>query len=152
MPAIYNQILVQYLDGNGKEGTSFWPATDQTTIPPSAVTALAAKVQALTNCAVIGMQFQSSYTLTATPTDGPYKTIVDRVMVLSKIVATQKPFTFEIPGPKSTIFTGDTMTLNLANTDVIALQTAMMPNVGDNQGNPIGPFRRGYRTEAKGSA
>jgi hypothetical protein len=143
---------VQYRDQNGKEGTSFWPAIDQTAGPAAGYTTLAAKVQAVTNCAVIGIQFQSTVLISASPTDGPYKTIVDRAMMLSKISATAKPFMFSIPGPKSEIFEADTLKVNLANTDIIALETAMIGAVGDNEGNAMGPFRRGYRTEAKGSA
>lgn len=152
MPAIYNQLLVQYRDQNGKEGTSFWPTVNQDPGAASAYTTLAAKVQAVTNCAVIGVQFQQTVVISATPTDGPYKTIVDRAMFLSKIVATAKPFTFSIPGPKSSIFMPDTLAVNLTNADVLALQAAMMPIIGDNEGNAMGPFRKGYRTEAKGTA
>lgn len=152
MAALYNQILVGYLDQNGKPGTSFWPAIDQSTGPAAAYSGLCAAVQAVTDCAVIGVQFQSTLLIGATPTDGPYKTIIDRAMMLSKITATGKPFTFSIPGPKSSIFLPDHLTVDLTNTNVIALQTAMMAKVGDQAGNAMGLFRRGYRTEAKGSA
>jgi hypothetical protein len=151
MPAIYNQVLIQYRDQNGKEGTSFWPSVDQDAGGASAYVDLAAKVQAITNCAVIGVQFQQSVLITATPTTGPYKTITDRAMMLSKIVSTNKPFMFSVPGPMAAIFEADTLKVNLSNADVLALQAAMMPLIGDNEGNPMGPFRKGYRTEAKGS-
>ncbi len=152
MPAIYNQVLVQYRDKNGKEGTSFWPSVDQDEGAAADYVDLAAKVQAITNCAVIGVQFQQSVLIDATATAGPYQTIVDRAMFLSKIVATAKPFMFSIPGPKSSIFMPDTLQVNLSNADVLAMQAAMMPLIGDNEGNPMGPLRKGYRTEAKGSA
>lgn len=150
MASMYNQILLGYRDTSGRECTSFWSAIDQDSGAAAAYAALAEKVQACSDCAVTAVQFQQTLLLGNEPAEGPYNTILDRVAVLAKITATGKPFTFDMVGPKETIILPDRITLDLGNADVLALETAMIGAVGDLGGNAMGPFRRGYRTEAKG--
>jgi len=96
--AAYNQIIIHYRDESGKECQSFWSAVDQSEGPAADYVELAAKAQAITDCAVIAVQFQSTVLIEATPTDGPYNTVVDRCMILSNIPETSKPITLQFVG------------------------------------------------------
>lgn len=149
MAAAYNQIIIHYRDESGKECQSFWSAVDQSEGPAADYVELAAKAQAITDCAVIAVQFQSTVLIEATPTDGPYNTVVDRCMILSNIPETSKPITLQFVGPKASIFLPGALKLDTSNADVVALQTKMMELVGDTSGNPMGVIRRGYREQAR---
>jgi hypothetical protein len=148
MPAQYNQVLIGLLDNNGRPATMFWTSIDQTAGPAADYAALAASVQAISDAAVVCVQFQSTLLIEASPSDGPYNTVTDRCQILMKIMETGKPLTLGLVAPKSGIFLPDHKTLDLSNPDVIALQDEMMATIGDKDGNAMGPIRRGYRTEA----
>ena len=149
MGAAYNQIVMQYVDANGKPATTFWTSVDQGTGGASAYTTLAAKAQAVSDAAITAVQFQTTVLLDGSAGDGPYNTVTDRCQILMRIPATGAPLTLGLVAPKSEIFLPDNVTLDLTNTDIIALEAAMMTLVGDKMGNAMGPIRRGYRTEAK---
>lgn len=146
---MYNQVLVSYTDQNGKQCTLFFTAQDQGAGGAAGYAALAAAVQNCTDAAINAVQFQATLLLDATAGDGPYNTIYDRAAMLLKIPATGQPITYELAAPKASLFLPDTVTLDLMNSDLIALQSEMSAFVGDKLGNPIGPIRRGYRTQAR---
>lgn len=151
MAAAYNQVIIHYLDIDGRTCQTFWSTQDQTEGGASAYVDLAAAAQACTDAAVIAVQYQSTVLLEATPADGDYPTVYDRAATLSKILSTNAPNTLQLVAPKSTLFLADTITLDLTNADLIALQTEMMSKVGSPQGAAMGPFRKGYRTQARGT-
>lgn len=151
MAAAYNQVIIHYRDESGKECQTFWSTVDQGAGGASAYTGLAAAAQAISDCAVIAVQFQTTVLIEATPTSGPYNTVTDRAMILSKIGSTGKPLTLQFVGPKASIFQSDTLKLDLTNADVIALEALMMSLIGDVQGHAMGPIRKGYREQARGT-
>lgn len=130
--------------------TSFWTAQDQTAGGASAYSDLADAAQAVSEAAIVAVQFQQTLLLSATPGDGPYCTVFDRCNTLTSIPTSGAPVTFGLVAPKQEIFLPDHKTLDLENDDVITLQDEMMAALGDRLGNAQGPFRRGYRTRARG--
>jgi hypothetical protein len=151
MAAAYNQVIIHYLDIDGRTCQTFWSTQDQTEGGAADYVDLADKVQACTDAAVIAVQYQSTVLIDATPADGDYPTVYDRAATLSKILSTNAPNTLQLVAPTSALFLPDTITLDLSNTDLIALQTEMMAKIGSPQGAAMGPIRRGYRTQARGT-
>lgn len=149
MASAYNQIIIHYRDKDDKECQSFWSSVDQEEGGAADYVELAAKVQACTDAAVIAVQFQTTVLIEATASDGDYPTVMDRCMTLSKIVATGRPNTLQLVAPKASLFLPDTITMDLSNPDLIALSELMQELVGDTDGNPMGPFRRGVRQMAR---
>jgi len=151
MPALYNQVIIQYRDKNGKMATSFWTTVDQDEGAAAEYATLAGLAQNVSDAAIVSVQFQQTLNIEATPADGPYCTVFDRCMVLSSIPATLAPVTFGLIAPTEDIFLPDNLTLDLANDDIIALQGEMAAQLGDRLGHAQGPFRRGYRTRSRGN-
>lgn len=149
MAVQYNQIIIHYRDVQGKECQTFWSAVDQTEGAAADYIELAAAVQDCTDAAVTAVQFQMTVLFEATPAEGDYPTVYDRAMTLSRIPATNAPNTLQLVAPKADLFEADTITLDLTNPQLIALQALMVELVGDTNGNPMGPFRRGQRQQAR---
>lgn len=147
--AIYNQLIVTFLDKNGGMADTFWTTQDQSSSPGSGLVAVASAAQACSDAAVIGVQFQSTLRIDATPGDGPYCTVFDRARLLSRITATGRPARQEIIAPKASLFLGDLVTVDLTNVDIMALNVQLMGKIGDKSGNPQGPITRGLRASAK---
>jgi hypothetical protein len=146
---IYNQVLIHYVDKNGKVGTMFLTTQDQGSGGTGAYSALAAAVQQVTHCAVTAIQFQTTAQIVATASDGDYPSVLDKAVILVGISGEPKGTRIEIPGPKTTIFQADHVTVNLANTDILALQSACQAVLGDQEGHPWGAFKRGNRQMAR---
>jgi hypothetical protein len=149
MGVIYDQVLIHYLDNNGTPATAFITTQEQGSGGAGAYSALAAAFQAVSDAKVVAVQFQSTLHLTGTAGSGPYETAFDRGVLLGNIPATGAPAKVSIIAPKAAIFLPDTVTIDLSNLQILALQTQIMALAGDRNGNPWGPFKRGMRTEAR---
>ena len=85
---------------------------------------------------------------TGTAGTGSYSNIEDRVLMRFKD-ANGKPHTFRIPCPKSTIFTSDKETVDVANSAVIAWKNAVIANCLTKAGVAITTFLGGRRSRKK---
>lgn len=151
MATIYNQVLLHWLDKNGKPGTSFWTTLDQSNAVPGGLSSLGAAAQALSTCGLLAVQYQTTAVIGNAPTTGAYQSIFDRAVLLAEITGTNQPTRFEIPGPVASILLADTVTIDLANTLVTAFAAQAQGNCGDKSGHAVGPFIRGRRTKARGA-
>ena len=77
--------------------------------------------------------------------------MLDRCVVVESCApGSPKVGKFGIVAPDPTIFLSDTVTLNLADTRVVALQAAIEAMVGVGPtGVPVTGFTRGYRSNVK---
>lgn len=151
MAQIVNQVLMQWRDTSNKFATSFMTTLDQDSGGASAYTNLADKLQDCSDCLLEAVQFQQTVIRVGVPSTGVYGTVWDRAALLANITTTRQPTRVEIPGPKAAIFLPSNNTIvNLASPQIVALQTACIAVLGDAHGNPITPFKRGIRTEARG--
>jgi hypothetical protein len=142
---------MHWRDANNKLGTSFWTTQVQSNAVPAGLLSLGAAAQAMSNCGLIAVQYQTTAVLTNVPTSGPYPTVFDRAVMLATITNTNSPRQLAIPGPVSSIFLPDNVTVDLSNSLVAAFAAQAQANLGDTAGNPVGPFVRGRRTQAGGS-
>lgn len=149
MSALYNQVLIHYLDKNGKTAVSFMATQNQLPGGAAAYAPLASAFQACSDAAVVAVQFQSTLLIAATPGDGPYCTVFDRGVCFDRNSVTNVQQRQAIVGPKSSLFLPGNININLANTDVLALQSEVQALLGDAVGNPCGAFQRAVRQEAK---
>jgi hypothetical protein len=147
--ALYNQCILNWIDKNGQEAQNFWTTLNQSSGGASAYEDLAEKAEAISCCKVQAIQFQTTLVRGATPVTGPYQTVLDRANILAKISGTNVTTTISLPGPQAAIFLPGNVIVDMSNTDVIAFQAALAAVIGDTSGNPIGVFKRGYRTSAK---
>jgi hypothetical protein len=149
MPAIYNQVLLQWQDVSGKQCSSFWTTQDQTAGGAGAYATLKDKAEAISCCGVIGLQFQVTITYSPTPVTGAYCSVLDRAVFRNRIPDDNQPSRIEIPGPKAGIFLPDLVTVDLSNTDVLAFQSEVMAVLGGATGHAMGPFKKGIRARAR---
>lgn len=151
MPAIVNMALGNWVDNENREAVSFMTTQDQTTGAAAAYAPLANALQDCSDAWLNAIQFQSTLVRVGVPVVGPYGTCIDRASLLGNIIATGAPYRLSIVGPKSSIFLADNSTVDLSNPLIVALQTQVMALMGDNNGNPCGPFKRGVRQMARGN-
>lgn len=149
MPLFYNQVLMQWRDENGKYSTNFMTTLDQGSGGAGTYSPLAATMQACSDALLECIQFQTTILQVGTPEGGPYPTVWDRAVLLARIDGTNAPTRIEIPAPKAAILQEDTSLVNLEAPEIVALQSACIAVLGDPLGNPMGPFRRGIRTNAR---
>lgn len=150
MPAIYNQVLVHYLDANGRPATNFWTTQDQDTGAAADYTALAGAAQALTYAAVVAVQFQQTAVFASSPTTGDYQSVLDRAVFMSHIETTRAPSMIAIPAPLIGIFTAGHEDVDMSNPDVIAFSAEVVAALGDTNGHANGPLEYGRRQRARG--
>ena len=151
MSAFYNQIVLTWQDDNGKQAISIIPAVDQSEGPAADYEVLAAAFDDVADAKIVCVQFQSTLKRVVTPSTGAYSTVWDRGVLFDRNSETQAFQRQAIVGPKADIFEGDTITINLTDSRILALQGVMMTLCGDGAGNPIGPYQRGKRQTAGGS-
>lgn len=140
-----------WVDNENREATSFMTTQDQLTGAAAGYANLADALQGCSDAYLQAIQFQQTLVRVGIPVVGPYGTCVDRAVLLGNITLTGAPYRVSIVGPKSSIFMADNSTVDLTNPLVIALQTQVMALLGDNAGNPCGPFKRGMRQMARGN-
>jgi hypothetical protein len=150
MSHLYNQALIHYVDRNGRTSCAFLTTQDQGEGGAGAYADVAAALQACSDAAIIAIQFQTTVLVSATPSTGDYDSVLDKAVILVPISGEARSTRLEIPAPKSSIFRADHVTVDLANADVIALDAECQAVLGDSDGHPWGPFRRGTRQRARG--
>lgn len=151
MSGFYNQALLTWIDHNGKTATSFLATQDQSSGAAADYETLAAAFDACADAKVAVVQMQSTLIRVVTPVSGVYSTVWDRGVCFSNNSVTNVGQRQAIVGPKADIFLGDTVTVDLTNANIMALQAAIQDVIGDGAGNPCGPFNRGRRQNAGGS-
>jgi hypothetical protein len=149
MAILANQVILNWVDISGKFSTNFCVTQDQGDGGTGAYGDLAAKFQAASHCALVGVQFQTTLKFDATPEDGDYPSVLDRAVLLARIPLGTTKTRVEVPGPRSELFQADTLTVDLSNTLVTDLQAACIAVLGDTSGHPMGPFRYGNRQRAR---
>jgi hypothetical protein len=142
MPAIVNMAIGSWVDNESREAVSFMTTQDQLTGGAAAYSGLADALQNCSDAYLQAIQFQSTLVRVGVPVVGPYGTC---------IIATGAPYRLSIVGPKASIFLADNKTVDLSNPLIVALQSSVMALMGDNNGNPCGPFKRGVRQMARGN-
>ena len=150
MSHIYNQTLLHFVDINGKRTCAFLTTQDQSAGGAGAYSPLAAAMQAVTSCGLVAIQFQSTLVIDASPADGDYPSVFDKAVILVPIDGENRSTRLEIPGPKSEIFRPNHVTVDLANTLIQDVQAQGIALLGDADGHPWGPFKRGTRQRARG--
>lgn len=150
MSHIYNQALIHYVDRNGRTACAFLTTQDQSAGGAGAYSPVAAALQACSDAAIIAVQFQTTIVISATPSEGDYDSVLDKAVILVPISGEARSTRLEIPAPKSTIFRADHVTVDLENDDIIALDSECQAVLGDSDGHPWGPFKRGNRQRARG--
>lgn len=151
MPAIVNMAIGSWVDNESREAVSFMTTQDQLTGGAAAYSGLADALQNCSDAYLQAIQFQSTLVRVGVPVVGPYGTCIDRASLLGNIIATGAPYRLSIVGPKASIFLADNKTVDLSNPLIVALQSSVMALMGDNNGNPCGPFKRGVRQMARGN-
>lgn len=151
MPAIYNQVIGDWIDEDGRTATSFMTTVDQTVGGAAAYGALAAAMQACCDANLTAIQFQTTLVLGGAPTSGAYSTCVDRAVFLGNVMTTNRPYRLSLVGPKESIFQVNNSLVDLSNPLVVALEAASIAVLGDTTGNSNGPFKRGTRQMASGN-
>lgn len=151
MPAIVNMALANWVDNENREAVSFMTTQDQLSGGASAYASLANALQDCSDAWLNAIQFQATLVRVGIPVVGPYATCIDRASLLGNIIGTGAPYRLSIVGPKSSIFLADNKTVDLQNPLIVALQGQVMALMGDNNGNPCGPFKRGVRQMARGN-
>ena len=151
MPALYNQVIGDWIDSDGRTATSFMTTVDQTAAGTGPYAALAAAIQACCDAHLTAIQFQTTLILAGAPSPGPYGTAVDRAVFLGNITTTNRPYRLSLVGPKASIFLPDNQIVNLADPLVQALDGAQIAVLGDTSGNANLPFKRGTRQMASGN-
>lgn len=150
MADIYNQVIFNWVDANGKTGRNFLTTQDQDAGGASGYASLAAAAQACCDAALVAVQFQTTLVIASAPASGAYGTVWDRAVFGGRNSITNAYQKNALVGPKTTIFLPDTITVDLTNSDVIAFQTELQAVIGDQLGNPAGPFLKGWRDKASG--
>lgn len=148
MAATYNQVLVFYRDTAGKEQTTFWTLQDQADAVPAALVNLATKCQAVSRANVFAVQYQTTHVFGGSPSALAYSSVTDRCHTIGRMGTTNVVPHYDLIAPKSSIFLADTVTLDLANSDVSALVAAMLATIGDASGHPLASILRGRRQKA----
>jgi len=148
MGQFFNQVILTYQDINGQTAENFLATQDQSSTVAAAYEALVTAIEACTDAKIVCLQFQGTLNRDVTPEEGPYCTAYDRGVLFSKNSVSQKQQRLALVGPKEEIFDDDTYTIDLENTNIIALQAQWQAFCGDGSGNPAGPFLRGSRQEA----
>lgn len=148
LSAIFNQVLLHWRDKNDKTAVQFIPTQDQDPGAAAGFASLATAMQACSDAALVAVQFQCTYVISAVPGDGPYCTVYDRAVMFDKNSVTNVTQRQAIVGPKASIFLPGNQKVDLTNSSILALQTQAMDFLGDQDGNPIGSFLRGKRQEA----
>jgi len=146
---IFNQLFIQWRDINGRECTSVWTTQDQSDTGVGAYAALKDAAEACSNCTVIGLQFQTTIAYSNDPSTGPYPSVYDRAVLMDRIDVTGKPSRLELPGPRPELFQADLVTVDLSAPLIVALQAEVVAVIGDQNGNAVLPFIRGYRNKAR---
>jgi len=141
---------MHYLDNAGKTACSFLTTQDQSSGGAGAYGALATALQACSDAALVAIQFQTTVVLSATPASGDYPSVFDKAVILAPITGESRSTRLEIPGPKSEIFQPNHVVVDLSNPLVLALQSECEAVLGDADGHPWGPFKRGTRQRARG--
>ena len=150
MSHIYNQCLLHFVDINGKRTCAFLTTQDQSSGGASTYAPLAAAIQAVTSCGLVAIQFQTTVVVDAAASDGDYPSVFDKAVILVPIDGENRSSRLEIPGPKSEIFLSNHVTVDLTNTLVEDVQAQGIALLGDADGHPWGPFKRGTRQRARG--
>lgn len=143
-----NQVLIFWLDKNGRQCTTFWTTQNQTSGGAGAYTALAAASQNVSAAAVVGFQFQQTVYLTATATTGPYQSVLDKAYLLTKLEGLSGTVRYAIPAPLDTIFLPGNEIVDLSNPNVSALLTEMQAVLSDGVGHNVSSFKRGWRARS----
>ena len=151
MSTIYNQVIGDWIDVNGKTATSFMTTIDQSSTGVAAYAALAAAIQACCDANLTAIQFQTTLVLGGSANAGPYATAVDRAALMGAIATTNAAYRLSLVGPKAAIFAPTNAIVDLSNPLVMALDAAQQAVLGDKNGNHNGPFKRGVRQMARGN-
>ena len=150
MATIQNQILMFWLDANNKPATTFWVTQDQDAGAASSYAALAGAAQNLSYASVIAIQFQQTLVLANAATTGPYQSVLDRGVLLTKLEGLNGGVRYGIPAPRQEIFLPGNVVIDTSNADVMALLTELQSTCGDGNGHNVSYFKRGWRARAGG--
>lgn len=150
MSALFNQILLNWVDKNGQPAVTFWGAQDQTSGPAANYGALVAATQALSDARITHIQFQSTLSLGGAPVDGDYCTVFDRAQFLARYAGIRRVQQFAIPGPKASIFLPNHELVDMANPLVVAWNAQMALAVGTPTGQAYETAIKGVRGRAGG--
>lgn len=151
MPAIFNQVIGDWIDVDGRTATSFMTTIDQSNGGAAAYVSLANAIQACCDARLTAIQFQTTVVLGGAAAGGAYATAVDRAVFLGNVNVTNRPYRLSLVGPKASIFQANNSLVDLSNPLVTALNVAQMAVLGDTSGNANGAFKRGTRQMAAGN-
>lgn len=143
--AAYNQVLTFWRDANQKVRTCAFTITDQSDAVTAPLIVLGTKLQALSNAKLFAVQLQTTHNIGGDPVDATYKSVYDIVTMQGKMADASSWPQYEIPCPKAAIFRADTLTLDMANVDVIAAAAQMVAVLGNAAGTSLGSIVRGAR-------
>ncbi len=121
--AYYNQLLIFTQTETGEVATNFISTQDQSTPVSTALAAIVSAYQALTGAKVVGWQWQLTQPLTASFTSTPYASIADRAQFQTK--SARQTGRIDVVAPLASIFLSDTYTVDMSNTGVVALVSAL---------------------------
>ena len=152
MANIYNQVLLFWLDVNGRPATTFWTSQDQASGAAGSYSALASSAQALSTAAVVAVQFQQTMLISSTAVSGDYQSVLDRAVLLATLEGLSGSRRPAIPAPVSSIFLPGNEVVDMANADVLAFLAQLQATIGDGNGHAISTFKRGWRARAGGGA
>jgi len=144
----YNQILVDWLDANGLGGQNFLSTQDQTAGTDGAYAALATALTNISDAGLVAITFQKPSIHTPAAGSGPYKSCSDRA-VFNLRSSANTAGTLNVVAPKSSIFLSDNKTVDMSNSLVVALVTAVTGVLGDSHGNPWVTVKQGFREKVR---
>jgi len=121
--AYYNQLLIFTQTADGKLGTNFISTQDQSNPASAGLAAIVTAYEALTGAKVVGWQQQLTQLVSGATSSTPYASINDRAQL--KVVSATQTSKIDIIAPLASIFLTDTYTVDMSNTGVIAMVSAL---------------------------
>jgi len=145
LPA-YNQVYVVTQDTNGRRGCNHITWQNHSAWMDASLDSLASAYQACVDTKLVAVQavLTKSYTPTVAP--GPYNTFFDRANFATRF-ADATSGNFNLVGPKQSIFDASHQIVDMSNSNVIALVTALMAVAQNAGGSPLAAITRGTRTK-----
>lgn len=111
------------------------------------IQAVVAAINSCTNAVNIRVEITRTKSFSVTPAGGSF--ISEDKCLFSMRDQENNAHTYKLPAPKATIFDTDNETLDLTDTDVIALNAAMTTYAKSEGGNPLSDIERGHRTTSR---
>lgn len=145
---LYNQLVVIWQDANGLGASNFLSTQDQSPADDGPFADLVSALQAVSDCGILGVVFQRVSPHEGTTGTGSYKTASDRA-VFGLRSSSNTTGLLNVPGPKEDIFLSDHKTVDMTDSRIVDLVTAIQAVLGDSAGTAWATVGVGQRQKVR---